>query len=78
MKYLLAVAVAFLMMVAFFDTTSAVTEPVCGYENAQGKMIFLKYYPESRIGEDYSETDANGKCTKVTCQSNYTLKTEEC
>ncbi|XP_055909017.1 uncharacterized protein LOC129943531 [Eupeodes corollae] len=78
MKFLLSILVAFLMIVAYFDTCSAVTEPVCGYVNTEGKMIFLKYFPGINEGQDYSEVGADGKCTKVTCQSDYTLKTEEC
>ncbi|XP_055853973.1 uncharacterized protein LOC129917821 [Episyrphus balteatus] len=78
MKYLLAIALAFLMMITYFETCSATSEPVCGYENSQGKMIFLKYFRGINEGQSYKEVLPNGECIQVTCQSDYTLKKEKC
>ncbi|XP_073828625.1 uncharacterized protein [Musca autumnalis] len=59
--------------------TSAVTEPVCGYKNSQDDMVFLKYLPYAKRGEEYVDFGTDGKCLKrATCTDTFQTVVDEC
>ncbi|XP_037823969.1 uncharacterized protein LOC119612284 [Lucilia sericata] len=80
MKLILGLTV---LLVAVFvnqiSVSSGTSQPVCGYKNAEDEMIFLKYFPYTKKGEEYVDFGKDGKCLKkVTCSETFTNQIEEC
>ncbi|TMW48404.1 hypothetical protein DOY81_006494 [Sarcophaga bullata] len=80
MKFVLILSV--LLAAVFVNQISvslAVSQPVCGYKNSQDEMVFLKYFPYTKSGEEYVDFGTDGKCLKrATCTETFTTEIDEC